>query len=289
MKNDQAENLRVQLKNNSQPVKNAKTLSVVSGKGGVGKSNIALNFAIDLIHHGNRVLVIDLDVGMGNIDVLLGQHADKSIVDMLHESLPVHDIIVEGPVNLAYISGGSGFTESFTMDQTKTDHFLLAFQKLRTMYDYILFDMGAGVTSDSIFFILASEECIVVTTPEPTAITDAYAMVKKVVHHDHAMPVSIIMNRVRDLRQGNLIVNQFQTIIRHFLNVEAKALGILPDDPTVSEAVFQQTPFILWKPRAPISKALHHITKNYVVNKIGTDKKESTSFVQKLKHLLMER
>src|SRR5699024_11652841 len=104
---------------------------------------------------------MDLDVGMGNIDILLGQTADRTIVDMLNDNVPMHDIIVEGPFNLAYIYGGTGFKEFFTMDRTQTDHFLLECQKLRSMYDYILFDMGAVATSVIIFFILSSDETIV--------------------------------------------------------------------------------------------------------------------------------
>lgn len=289
MKYDQASNLRFQLKESVPTIKNAKTISIVSGKGGVGKSNIALNMAVDLSRFNYRVLIIDLDVGMGNIDILLGQHADESFVDLLHGSLPVKEIIVEGPANLNYISGGTGFTEFFKMNQTAIDHFLREFQKLKSMYDYIIFDMGAGVTSDSIFFILASEESIVITTPEPTALTDAYAMVKKILYHDNNIPISIVMNRAKEKRQGERVLKQFQTIIQKFLRVETRALGVLPDDPTVSEAVSRQTPFILWNEKAPISKALRQITKNYVTNTSEPINKQPTSFVQKLKRLLMER
>jgi len=285
---DQAANLRSRLKTPEQTIENAKTISVVSGKGGVGKSNIALNIAIDLSQRDYRVLVMDLDVGMGNIDILVGQHTDNSIVDMLHDNMPIQDIITEGPAGLSYISGGTGFADFFTMDQMKINYFLQEFEKLKRMYDYIFFDMGAGATSDSIFFILASEECILITTPEPTALTDAYAMVKKILYRDNEMSISIIMNRVREIRQGKIILDKFQTIIRKFLHVETHALGILPDDPIVREAVSGQTPFILWKGKAPISKSLRQITEKYTNGK-GLQNKRSSSFVQKLRRLLLER
>lgn len=288
MRHDQATNLRFKLKNHSIQPRDAKTISVISGKGGVGKSNVALNFAIDLLRHNHRVLVMDLDVGMGNIDILLGQHAEKTIVDLLHDRLEVQEIIVNGPENLAYISGGTGFTDFFSMSKMEIDHFLLEFQKLRSMFDYIIFDVGAGVTSESMFFILASDESIVITTPEPTAITDAYALVKQIVYREEGMPISIIMNRARVNQQGKRVLSRFQTIIRNFLHIETNALGVLPDDPTVSEAVSRQRPFILWKNRAPISKALRQITNHYITDTEEPDNKQHTSFVQKLKRLLME-
>lgn len=288
MKCDQAANLRLQVNNVAS--KRAKAISIVSGKGGVGKSNIALNLSIELSHHHHRVLLVDLDVGMGNIDVLLGHHTKKSIHDLLNEHLSVSDILEEGPDDLYYMSGGTGFTDFFTMDQTKIDYFLKVFQKLRYMFDYIIFDIGAGVTRDSMFFILASDESIVITTPEPTSITDAYAMVKRIIYQGGNMSFSVIMNRAGEKRQAKKVMNQFQTIIRTFLKIETKALGILPDDPVVSEAVSHQTPFILWKNKAPISKAIKQLTSIYL-NNTGFDKRASASlsFVQKLKHLLMER
>lgn len=287
MTRDQATNLRLQL--NGSPSKNAKTVSIVSGKGGVGKSNIAINLAIELSHRHHRVLLVDLDVGMGNIDILLGQHAPKSIHDMLNEHLSIFDIIIKGPNDLAYVSGGTGFAEFFSMDQSKTDHFLSEFEKLKNMYDYIIFDIGAGVSSDSMFFILASEETFVVTTPEPTSITDAYAMVKKIIYHDRNIPVAIIMNRVRTKRQGKRVLDQLQTIIKKFLKIETKAIGILPDDPALPEAVSRQMPVILWKDKSPITRALKQLTENYVTNTYEMRNTHRTSFVQKLKSFLVER
>src|SRR5690625_6074660 len=159
---DQATGLRQKLEMNGN-VKQAKTISVVNGKGGVGKSNIAINFSISLLRRQKKVLLIDLDVGMRNVDVLLGLHASRTIIDMFNQGLSIHDITEKGPNGLAYISGGSALADFFTLDQIKMEYFLKQYEALVWMYDYIIFDMGAGVTSDSMFFVLAYDECLVVT------------------------------------------------------------------------------------------------------------------------------
>src|SRR5699024_9950125 len=115
------------------------------------------------------------------------------------------------------------------------------------------------------------------------------AMIKKIVYHEKNMPISIIMNRSREKKQGKMVMDQFQAIIRNFLHVETRALGILPDDPIVSDAVSHQKPFILWKGKSPVSKELKKIADDYMGAADGVDRKQSASFVQKLKRLLMER
>lgn len=286
--NDQAMNLRRKLQQSKSP-KQAKTISIVSGKGGVGKSNFALNFSLELLKVDKKVLLFDLDVGMGNIDILLGLHAKKTIVDLFDQQLKVHDIIEEGPNNLSYIAAGNGLSDFFTLNDTKKDYFLDQYNELVQLYDYIIFDMGAGATQESLFFIVASDECFVITTPEPTSITDAYGMIKHIVNNQGNMPIYVVMNRSLSLKSGKKALGRFQRVISQFLAVEIHQMGVLPDDRTVSTAVSRQIPYSILNENAEISKSLKQIATNYSQNSFQINKRESVSFVQRLKRLLVER
>jgi len=288
MLNDQAANLRRTLKQ-SEKQTTTKTISIVSGKGGVGKSNVALNFALELLAKEKKVLLFDLDVGMGNIDILLGLQAKYTIFDMLRQRLSIQDIIERGPKELSYIAGGSGINQLFSMSKNDANYFLNEYEKLEHMYDFIIFDLGAGVSYESMVFIQASDECFVVTTPEPTSITDAYAMIKHIVNVKPKMSIYIVMNRSSTTKSGQNAMEKFQHVIRHFLNIDVHPLGILPDDQLVSTAVIRQKPIILLNKRASISRAIQQMT-DYYLHLLGeSDKKSSRSFMQKLKQLFKER
>ncbi|WP_237566154.1 MinD/ParA family protein [Oceanobacillus massiliensis] len=285
VKHDQAEGLRRKLDNQRIP-KQAKTISVISGKGGVGKSNFALNFSLQLLSHQKKVLLFDLDVGMGNIDILMGMRSKRTIIDMFEEQLTIHDIIETGPNGLSYIAAGSGLNHFFKMEEADKSYFYDQYKALVEMYDYILFDMGAGVTEDGLFFILASDECIVITTPEPTSITDAYGMIKHVVSHDSMMPIQVVMNRSAGYQDGIRTLRQFDNVISTFLNIDIKAMGIIPDDKTVTQAVIRQVPYVLFNDKSSAARAIKEITFNYLSNSKELNRTASSSFVQKLKQLI---
>ncbi|WP_197046597.1 MinD/ParA family protein [Oceanobacillus salinisoli] len=284
--NDQAARLRRKIEMKQNP-KQAKTICVISGKGGVGKSNTSLNFALELVNHGKKVLLFDLDVGMGNIDILLGTHARKTILDMFNGFESIHDIIEVENNGLAYISAGSGLNEFFSLDDSKKDFFMNQYTELIGLYDYILFDMGAGIHTDSLFFILAADECIVITTPEPTSITDAYSVIKHIIKHQGKMPIQVIMNRSLSQKTGEQALERFRQVIKQFLQVDIIKMGILPEDQAVSQAVVKQKPYI-FNEKLSITKALKQITANYLKNTTELNSIHPT-FIQKLKQLLIER
>ena len=286
---DQAEGLRRQLDNSKKDIRKAKTISIISGKGGVGKSNFALNFSIELLKRKQKVLLFDLDVGMGNIDILLGLDAGQNIIDMIDSKLSIYDVIEKGPHDLSYISGGTGLTEFFMMDRQKRAYFYEQYYKLINEYDYIIFDMGAGATSESMFFVLASDECIVITTPEPTSITDAYGMIKHIVNNQGNMPIYIVMNRCLSQRHGTQSLERFQHVISQFLQIEIIKMGIVPEDKTVSTAVIRQIPYVLLNDKSAVSKVLSQITDRYLMSTKKLNKLRPLSFIQKLTELLKER
>lgn len=280
---DQAERLRNRLKGQD---KQAKTIAIVSGKGGVGKSNTALNFSIELQNRGKKVLLFDLDVGMGNIDILLGNESKHSIVNLFNEFLPIHDIIELGPKGLSYIAGGSSLNELIQLDEDKLNYFYEQYDRLVNDYDYILFDLGAGASISSMSFVLSSDECVVITTPEPTSITDAYSMIKHIILQRKDMPISVIMNRCNSRKEGVRTLEKFNQVVSHFLHSNIIKMGMLPNDQIVSTAVIRQTPYILLNKNAPVSKALNEIVTNFLQQTNELNELQRVSFVQKLKHFL---
>lgn len=284
---DQANALRQRM--NGEELDKAKTIAVISGKGGVGKSNITLNFALSLIKQEKSVLVVDLDIGMGNIDIMLGLQAQHSIVDMYEQQLEIDQIIERTEQGLAYIAAGSGLSQIFHMDEAKFSYFLDQFESLMRDYDYIFFDMGAGATKDSLFYILAADECFVVTTPEPTAMMDAYAMIKHVHLRNPSLPFFVMMNRAETIKEGKKAMQRIEKVVNQFLNKKIIPLGILTYDKLVSRAVIRQTPFIELNPYADVSKQLRSIVDQYLAGDINLNKQKGQTFISKLKSFIKER
>ncbi|WP_019242291.1 MULTISPECIES: MinD/ParA family protein [Bacillus] len=286
--NDQAEQLRIQLKKeriNHQ----AKTIAIISGKGGVGKSNFSLNFAISLAQKGKKVLLFDMDIGMGNIDILLGNTATYSIVDFFQKNTTLETIITKGPENISYISGGTGLTNLFSMSTLQFDRFMSELSNLVLDYDYIIFDLGAGISPESTKFIMCVDEIITITTPEPTSIMDAYSIIKYLHFQNGGLPIILVCNRVNTNKQGNETISRLQTTLRKFIKKEIVPLGFLPDSKAVFKAVVTQSPFMVNSPKADISIAMHQLTANYLSNTfLQQSFAKKNHFINKLKHFFIK-
>ncbi|GAA0495721.1 flagellum location/number ATPase FlhG [Salinibacillus aidingensis] len=284
---DQAQKLRDLLKK-KKDIKEAKTIAILSGKGGVGKSNFALNFAIGLQQKGKRVLLFDLDFGMGNIDVLMGVAPKKTIIQMFQESLEIGDIIEKGPNSLSYVAAGSGLTNIFHFNPHYFDYFADQLQSISMQYDYILFDLGAGMQDQHLQFAFAANECFVLTNTEPTSITDAYAVMKHLYYEQSSIPVYLIVNRAEP-EDGDLTIKKFKAVVEQYLKQSFIPLGVLPDDHALVKAVKDQIPFLLHNKRSAISLQLAQLIDNY----LGEQSKERMairhSFVTKLKMLFKRK
>lgn len=284
--NDQAQQLRRQMNKGTQQ---AKTIAVISGKGGVGKSNITLNVAIDLVNRGKKVLIFDLDIGMGNIDILLGLQSKHSIVDMFDQHLPIEEVIETTSNGLSYITAGSGLTDLFQMNEEKIHFFLDQFNHVLDRYDFIFFDMGAGATKESLFYILSADECFVVTTPEPTAMMDAYAMIKHVHSRNNDLPFYLIMNRAQTKKDGKIATERLKRVVYQFLKKDMVSLGQLSYDKIVSKAVSKQTPFVISDPKSTITKEIHDLMSDYLTDPDAEPLAQQSGFISKLKKLIKER
>lgn len=288
--NDQAAVLREKvLKKHQNSLRNCKTLAVLSGKGGVGKSNLSLNLSLALTKQKQRVLLFDMDIGMGNIDILIGQTASYTMVDLLEKKLSIQQIIKKGPQNLAYVAGGTGISSVFEWSPSDLAHLIQELNSLTNQYDYMIFDMGAGMSESVLKFLKAVDEMIVVTTPEPTSITDAYAAIKLAASYSVSAPVRLIINKTLSDKEGNETYERFNRAVQQFLNISISLLGIVPNDQAVQKAVNRQMPFLLQNPASKASISLIEMVNMLIPQDNRTTAKTEGMFIRRLKRFFLER
>lgn len=247
--------------------KTTRVITVTSGKGGVGKTNITINLAIALSELGNRVTILDADFGLANIDVLMGIIPKFTLVDLINNDKNIFEVLSDGPRNIKFISGGSGIEELVKLDKQQLDKFIGIISLLDKLSDFILIDTGAGLSDNVMSFILAADEVILVTTPEPTAITDAYALVKMLSHKDKAKKIKVIVNRAESAYEANDILNKLSVVTEKFLAVKLNPLGFILQDEMVMKAVKMQQPFSISFPNCQASKHIKEISRKLVYPK----------------------
>jgi flagellar biosynthesis protein FlhG len=288
--NDQAAVLREKvLKKHQNSLRNCKTLAVLSGKGGVGKSNLSLNLSLALTKQKQRVLLFDMDIGMGNIDILIGQTASYTMVDLLEKKLSIQQIIKKGPQNLAYVAGGTGISSVFEWSPSDLAHLIQELNSLTNQYDYMIFDMGAGMSESVLKFLKAVDEMIVVTTPEPTSITDAYAAIKLAASYSVSAPVRLVINKTLSDKEGNETYERFSQAVQQFLNISISLLGIVPNDQAVQKAVNRQMPFLLQNPASKASISLIEMVSILIPQDNRITAKNEGMFIRRLKRFFLER
>ncbi|MBU8686117.1 MinD/ParA family protein [Priestia megaterium] len=290
MNNDQAAVLREKvLKKHQNSLRNCKTIAVLSGKGGVGKSNLSLNLSLALTKQKQRVLLFDMDIGMGNIGILIGQTASYTMVDLLEKKLSIQQIIKKGPRDLAYVAGGTGISSVFEWSPSDLAHLIQELNSLTNQYDYMIFDMGAGMSESVLKFLKAVDEMIVVTTPEPTSITDAYAAIKLAASYSVSAPVRLIINKTLSDKEGNETYERFNRAVQQFLNISISLLGIVPNDQAVQKAVNRQMPFLLQNPASKASISLIEMVSILIPQDNRITAKNEGMFIRRLKRFFLER
>lgn len=284
---DQAEALRHRVLSHSEGLgRQTRILTVTSGKGGVGKSNFSLNFALALQKRGHRVLLFDADIGMGNIDVLLGLPASYNLFHLLKRDKSIWEIIQEGPGGLRFIAGGSGFKDLIRLSDEELEYFASEIAKLYGEVDYVLFDTGAGLSKETLRFIRAADETIVVTTPEPTSITDAYALMKMVTTMGEQAAFRLVVNRVGDDREGRQTADNIRQVAKTYLSLELPVLGFVPDDTHVSKAVKKQTALSNLYPDCPAARGIDGIAAEYLnESAAGSSQTSIRGFLQRMRKL----
>lgn len=263
---DQAEKLRKIVKEQTTSRRVARVITVTSGKGGVGKSSISVNLAIALSRLGNRVIILDADFGLANIEVMLGIRPRYNLADLIFRGKTLSEIVTEGPENIGFISGGSGIQELTNLSKDQIINLIQKLVELDERADVIIVDTGAGISDSVMEFIAASSEVLLVVTPEPTSITDAYALLKALNRKTdlslQETTIKMIANRVDSYEDGMELYNKLSIVVNKFLHLKLEYLGALQQDTTVSKAVMRQAPSIVSYPNSQFSKALKEYANN---------------------------
>jgi len=282
---DQAESLRMHMLRSQGKI--GRSIAVVSGKGGVGKSNFSINFSTMLSSMGKKIVLVDMDIGMGNIHILLGKSVSTNLKDYLVGQQSLESVMYEGPNGLTYISGGSGLNGVLEWTEDMFSRLIQAFEHLQKEFDVILFDMGAGATNQTLDLIVAVDDVIVISTAEPTAITDAYSMMKYIHYKDSEKNFYVVCNRAFTPDEGRETVTRLSFAMSKFLDKEVTILGSLPEDPVVRKAVREQVPFSILYPEAEISKTLHIMAMRFAQfsNEEVHAAERPNTFISRLKNM----
>jgi flagellar biosynthesis protein FlhG len=253
--------LRLILKNrneNDRGRQHPRILTISSGKGGVGKTNIAINLAIAFAEEGKRVVVMDADLGLANVNVILGIIPKFNLYHVIRKQKRIRDIIVDTQYGIQIIAGASGFSQLANLEDEDRTTFINELKSL-AYADIIIIDTGAGVSQNVLSFLKAADEAIIVTTPEPTAITDAYGIIKSISSEVTGPNIKLIVNRVNSMMEGKKVAERVINIAGQFLNIKVDNLGFIFEDSAVPRAVIKQDPFIKSAPRSKASESIRHL------------------------------
>ena len=290
---DQAEDLKKMMKemNSNDAVKGygghrkTRVITVSSGKGGVGKTNLAINLGIAYAQLGKRVVVMDADLGLANVNVCLGIIPKYNLFHLIKKQKTMKDIIIDTKYGIQIVAGASGFSKIANLTDAERDVFISELDTL-SYADILIIDTGAGVGQNVLSFVIASDEVIIVTTPEPTAITDAYGIIKIIATeiNNPALELKLIVNRATSVIEGRKVAERVINIANQFLNVKVDNLGIIYEDIIIPQSVRKQMPFIINDPKAKASQCVKHIVsrlegvefkeggglKNFLAKMMGT-------------------
>ncbi|GMO35444.1 MAG: MinD/ParA family protein [Termitinemataceae bacterium] len=266
---DQAEKLREAMKkegdapeiiHSSRTLKKTRIITVASGKGGVGKTNMSVNMALAYARLGKKVIVMDADLGLANVNVMLKMIPKWNLYHVIRKQKTMKEILVETEYGISIVAGASGFSKIANLDEEERQNFIDEMNTLSNA-DIIIIDTSAGVSVNVLDFIAAADDAVIITTPEPTAITDAYGIIKIIATEIDSlnMGLRLVVNRVHNVSDAKKVADRMTDIAGHFLNVKLDYLGFVYDDPAVSQAVLKQRPFMVESPRSKASQCVQHI------------------------------
>ena len=271
---DQAEELRVLMKDRTATSEavpespesgaraNRKTriITVTSGKGGVGKTNVATNMAIAYGQLGKRVILIDADLGLANVNVMMNLIPQYNLYHVIRKQKKMSEIILNTEYGIRLVAGASGFSKIANLNEEERNNFINEMYTLSDA-DIIIIDTSAGVSKNVLGFVAAADEVVIVTTPEPTSITDAYGIIKIIATEVDNLNINLkmIVNRVGTALEGKRVADRMTSIAAQFLNLKVEYLGFIYDDPLVSQSVLRQKPFLIVDPKGKAAVCLKHI------------------------------
>lgn len=271
---------------NESKARKAKFIGVTSGKGGVGKTNFTVNLAISLRKLGYKVVIVDGDLGLANVDLITGTCLEYNISDIFLQGKSIFDIMTEGPDGIKIISGGSGITEFHLLNGENLNRFINEIEKLENYFDFIIMDTGAGISGNVIKFLLLADDLVLLITPDPTSLMDGYALLKTVVLYGYIGDIKTVINMAGSKKEAEEVYNKLNGVSNRFLNRDVEFLDYLNKSSIVANAVKKQRPFVLDKPNSSVSKKINNIALKF----IDTEKSKflkTKSFSQRFKEFFL--
>jgi flagellar biosynthesis protein FlhG len=262
--NDQAENLRILMENKNKP-DSINVITVTSAKGGVGKSSVALNFAIAMAKRGKRVLLVDMDFGLANIDVMLGVKPKYDLMNVIHDHMDIRNVVEEGLFGVKFVSGGSGVYELASMNLVQLNNVIRNLSRMDDIADTLIFDTGAGVNENIVRLVCASNDTFLVTNPEPTAIMDAYTLVKIVSRQEVKPHIRLVINKAEDEKEAMAAMTGFIRIAEKYTDMTIDELGYILRDDNMIKAVKAQVPLLVGAPRCTAAANIEKLTNRYLM------------------------
>lgn len=242
--------------------KNMRVIAVSSGKGGVGKTNLVVNLALALTDHNYRILILDGDLGLANVDVAFGITPRYSIKHLLSGEKKIEDILYPVEKGIQILPGASGVIELANLDRGQLKNVLVNLGRLEKMADILLIDTGAGLGHTVLNFICASDDVIVVMTPEPPSMTDAYGLIKSIKGQSAKLNVNVVVNRVKNETEAQQVYERLEHVVTKFLGMPIKLLGWIYEDSSVGRSVMEQKPVGLSNPQSHAFKCIQWIAGN---------------------------
>jgi flagellar biosynthesis protein FlhG len=235
-------------------------ITVTSGKGGVGKTNVSVNMALAYARLGKTVVVMDADLGLANVNVMLNMIPKFNLYHVIRKQKTMKEIMLETDYGIFIVAGASGFSKIANLTEEERQNFIEELDTLSNA-DIIIIDTSAGVSSNVLDFIAAADDAVIITTPEPTAITDAYGIIKIIATESDnlTMGLKLVVNRVKSVVEAKRVAERMTNIAGQFLNLKVDYLGFIFEDPMVAQAVLRQRPFMVIDPRCKASLCVQHI------------------------------
>ena len=257
---EQAAGLRELMHDRQSQNHHTRVIAITSGKGGVGKTSVAINMAIAYAQIGKKVILIDCDMGMANVNVMMNIVPQYNLMQVINGQKKMSDIILNTEYGIQFIAGANGFSKVANLSAEELEIFAMQFSSLGSA-DIIIIDTGAGVADNVMKFLAAADEVYVVTTPEPTAITDAYGIIKIITTELNSKDIqlNLLVNRVHSSEEGKKISDRIITIVGQFLNFKVNYIGFVYDDPVVQNSIARQKPFIIVSPSSKPAICIKHI------------------------------
>jgi flagellar biosynthesis protein FlhG len=240
--------------------KKTRIVTITSGKGGVGKTNISVNMALAYARMGKKVVVMDADLGLANVNVILNLIPKFNLYHVIRKQKTMREVMVDTEYGISIVAGASGFSKIANLSEEERQNFIKELDTLSSA-DIIIIDTSAGVSSNVLDFIAAADDAVIITTPEPTAITDAYGIIKIIATEIDSlnMGLKLVVNRAKSVAEAKKVADRMTSIAGQFLNLKVEYLGFIYDDITVSHAVLRQKPFMVIDPKCKASQCVQHI------------------------------